>query len=108
MVERPINCDKPDTIFKYAKQTAQESQSELLKYFKSVLTECVVPDKEIESSKGVKTVKKKKRRPSGYNLFIGGCMKPTAHYLGKPMKEGAADWKTADKDSWNQKAKGGT
>ena len=46
---------------------------------------------------------KKKKKPSGYNIFIGACMKEGA----KPMKECAGDWKGLneyDKNDWRAKA----
>jgi len=46
---------------------------------------------------------KKKKKPSGYNLFIGDCMKEGA----KPMKECAGDWKGLNeynKNDWKAKA----
>ena len=74
----------------------------LLGYLKSVLETCFTGD---GVKKGVKGSKKSgtKRKPSGYNLFIGACMKEDA----KPMKQCASDWKSANKETWNQKAKGG-
>lgn len=47
---------------------------------------------------------KKKRKPSGYNLFIGACMKEEGN---KPMKECAGDWKDLNeynKNDWKAKA----
>ena len=79
---------------------AIDNNADKLNYIKNVLDSC-----SLVGTPQKKT--KKKRRPSGYNLFIGECMKPTPHYLGKPMKECAADWKTANKETWNQKAKEG-
>jgi hypothetical protein len=99
MSEKPINCN-PHNIWKNAKQIVQESQMNLLGYFKSVLETCFTTN---GVKAGVKTMKTKtKRRPSGYNLFIGSCMKE-----GSPMKECAANWKSIDKERWNQQAKNG-
>ena len=49
----------------------------------------------------VKPIKKKKR-PSGYNLFIGGCMKKDKH-----MKACSVEWKDLNeynKNDWRAKA----
>ena len=94
MAKKP-DCN-PHNIWDNAKEIAKTSQTELLGYFKSVLETCF-------TSTGIKKAAKKKRRPSGYNLFIGACMKEDK----KPMKECAANWKSADKERWNQQAKGG-
>ena len=101
MSEKPINCN-PHKIWTNAKEIVQDSQMNLLGYVKAVLETCFTGN---GVKKGVKGSKKTgtKRRPSGYNLFIGSCMKEGA----KPMKACAADWKSADKDTWNSRAKGG-
>jgi hypothetical protein len=96
MSEKPISCN-PRNIWDNAKLIVQESQMNLLGYFRTVLEQCFTPE---GAKKAVKSAFKEKKRASGYNLFIGSCMKE-----GKPMKECAANWKLTDQEKWNQQAK---
>jgi hypothetical protein len=98
--KKPISC-KPRKIWENAREIVGKSQIDLLGYFKVVLEQCFTSNgvKQNVRQSG-KMSNKKKRKPSGYNLFIGDCMKK-----GDSMGECAAKWKQADKSKWNEKAK---
>jgi len=98
--KKPISCN-PHDIWKNAREIVESSQINLLGYFKGVLETCF-------TTEGVKKiisggVTKKKKRPSGYNLFIGACMRE-----GKGMKTCSTEWKgtgNEEKQRWNEEAK---
>jgi hypothetical protein len=99
MSDKPISC-KPQDILENGKKIVQDSQINLLGYFKTVLEQCFTADGVKDSAKTSRSSSRKKRKPSGYNLFIGACMKK-----GNSMGDCASKWKSADKEKWNEKAK---
>ena len=99
------NCDPVylSHYFDSLSSNKELGESERRETIRSMIQGCYIYKAGNCSSETPMKPVKKKKNPSGYNLFIGDCMKEGA----KPMKESAGDWKGLNeynKNDWKAKA----